>query len=192
MTILLAKNWWSLVLRGVAAILLGLISFVWPVITLGALVLLFGAYSLVDGIVSIAGALRASQAHDRWGALLIEGLAGIVAAIVTTAWPAITAIALVYVIAAWSLVTGVAALVAAVRLRKYIAGEWLLALSGILSVLFGIFIMIFPLAGALVLALWVGAYALVFGALLVALGFRLRSWAQPLQPGSSPARVPGH
>jgi uncharacterized membrane protein HdeD (DUF308 family) len=191
MTILIAKNWWSLVLRGVAAILFGLISFVWPGITLGALVLLFGAYALIDGIVSIAGAVRASKAHERWGALLIEGMAGIVAAVITIAWPAITAIALLYVIAAWALVTGVAEIVAAVRLRKHIAGEWLLGLSGVVSILFGILIMVAPLAGALVIALWVGAYALVFGALLVALGLRLRSWMKPLLSESS-VRAPAH
>ncbi len=118
MKILIAKNWWSLVLRGLAAIVLGLITIVWPGITLGALVLLFGAYALIDGLLSLAGAVRAAENHERWGALLFEGLAGIAAGIVTFAWPAITALTLVYVIAAWALITGVFEIAAAVRLRK--------------------------------------------------------------------------
>src|SRR5207302_9070039 len=122
-------------------------------ITLSALVLLFGAYALNDGILGITGALRASKAHERWGALLIEGIVGILAAIVTIVWPAITALTLVYVIAAWALITGFFEIMAAVQLRKYITGEWLLALSGVASVLFGILLIAVPLAGALVISL---------------------------------------
>ncbi len=180
MKILIAKNWWSLVLRGLAAIVLGLITIVWPGITLGALVLLFGAYALIDGLLSLAGAVRAAENHERWGALLFEGLAGIAAGIVTFAWPAITALTLVYVIAAWALITGVFEIAAAVRLRKVLPGEWLLALSGFASLILGILMIAVPLAGALAIAFWVGIYALVFGALLVALGLRLRSWTKAL------------
>lgn len=189
MGIVLARNWWSLVIRGVVAIVLGLIAFVWPGITIGALVLLFGAYAIIDGATSIVGAVRASQAHERWGALLIEGLVGIAAGIVTFAWPAITAIVLIYVIASWAIVTGIFELIAAVRLRKHITGEWLLALGGIASVVFGILIMMAPIAGAVVIAFWIGAYELIFGVLLLALGFRLRGWMRRL-PGASP--VPAH
>jgi uncharacterized membrane protein HdeD (DUF308 family) len=178
MTVILAKNWWSLVIRGVAAILLGVITFIWPGITLGALVLLFGFYALIDGLVSLAGAVRAAGAHERWGALLIEGLAGIAAGIITFAWPSITALSLVYVIAAWALVTGVFEIVAAARLRKYIEGEWLLALSGLASLVLGVVMIALPLAGALAIAYWIGIYAFIFGVLLVALGFRLRSWVK--------------
>jgi uncharacterized membrane protein HdeD (DUF308 family) len=180
MKILIAKNWWSLVLRGLAAIVLGLITIVWPGITLGALVLLFGAYALIDGLLSLAGAVRAAENHERWGSLLFEGLAGIAAGIVTFAWPAITALTLVYVIAAWALITGVFEIAAAVRLRKVLPGEWLLALSGFASLILGILMIAVPLAGALAIALWVGIYALVFGALLIALGLRLRSWTKAL------------
>jgi uncharacterized membrane protein HdeD (DUF308 family) len=123
--------------------------------------------------------------------LLIEGIAGIVAAAITVAWPGITALALVFVIAAWAIVTGVFELVAAVRLRKYVTGEWLLALGGIASIAFGVLIVIAPLAGALVIALWVGAYTLVFGVLMIALGFRLRSWGKTPHTGPSVA-VPAH
>jgi uncharacterized membrane protein HdeD (DUF308 family) len=191
MGIVLARNWWSLVIRGVVAILLGLIAFVWPGITIGALVLLFGAYALIDGVTSIAGAMRASKAHERWGALVIEGLVGIAAGIVTFAWPAITAIALIYVIASWAIVTGIFELIAAVRLRKHITGEWLLALGGIASVVFGILIMMAPIAGAVVIAFWIGAYELVFGVVLLALGFRLRNWTRTL-PGASPIAAHSH
>jgi uncharacterized membrane protein HdeD (DUF308 family) len=184
MRLLLANSWWSLVIRGVVAIVLGLVTFAWPGITLSALVLLFGAYALIDGVVNIVGAWRAAEAHERWIALLIEGFAGIAAAVVTILWPAITALALVYVIGAWALVTGIFEIVAAVRLRKYIKHEWLLALSGIASVLFGFLLFIFPLAGALAIALWVGVYAVVFGSLLIGLGFRLRSLSRTLDFGS--------
>jgi uncharacterized membrane protein HdeD (DUF308 family) len=191
MNIALASNWWSLVIRGIAAILLGVVTFAWPGITLAALVLLYGAYALVDGVMAIIGAVRAAQSHERWGALLIEGIAGIVAAAITVAWPGITALALVFVIAAWAIVTGVFELVAAVRLRKYVTGEWLLALGGIASIAFGVLIVIAPLAGALVIALWVGAYTLVFGVLMIALGFRLRSWGKTPHAGPSVA-IPAH
>jgi len=191
MKIVLAHNWWSLVLRGVIAILLGLVTFAWPGITLGALVLLFGAYALIDGILSIIGAVRASAANERWGALLIEGIAGIAAAVITIAWPAITAFALVCVIAAWAIVTGVLEIIAAIKLRKYIRGEWLLAVSGVASALFGALVLAAPLTGALVIALWFGAYALIFGAFLVALGFRLRSWTKTRTAGPF-VEVPAH
>ena len=176
MRLALARNWWSLVIRGFLGILAGIITFIWPGITLAGLVYLFGAYALVDGVVSLVGAVRAVAAHERWGALLVEGIIGIAAAVVTVLWPAITALSLVYVIAAWAIITGVAEIVAAVRLRRQVSGEWLLMLSGIASVLFGVAIAAVPVAGALVIALWFGVYALVFGVMLVALGFRLRTW----------------
>lgn len=178
MVIALVNNWWSPVIRGLVAILLGIIALAWPGITLGALVLLFGAYAFIDGIFSIVGAWRAVKSHERWGALVFEGVAGIIAAVVTIAWPAITALALVYVIAAWAIVTGIFEIAAAIRLRKYIKGEWLLILGGVASVVFGILLAASPLLGALVIAIWLGVYALVFGAMLIGLGLRLRTWSQ--------------
>jgi len=191
MRLALVRNWWSLVLRGILGIVLGLITFAWPGITLAGIVMLFGAYALIDGIFSIAGAVRAMQAHERWGALVFEGIVGIGAAIVTIAWPAITAIALVYVIGAWALVTGAFEIAAAVRLRKYITGEWLLVLSGIASMVFGFLMMLVPLAGALVIALWFGAYALVTGVILIALGVRLRGLRNSLFSGPT-VTAPAH
>lgn len=178
MPILLAKNWWSLVIRGLVAILLGILTLAWPGITVGALVILFAAYAFIDGIVNIAGAWRASQAHERWGVLVIEGLVGIAAGLLTFAWPAITTIVLVYLIAAWAIVTGIFEIMAAIRLRKHISGEWLLALAGVASIVFGVLLMAAPIVGALVIAIWIGVYELMFGGMLVGLGLRLRSWAR--------------
>lgn len=183
MNLILARNWWALVLRGIVGIIVGVLTWIWPGITLLALVFLFAGYALVDGFLNLAAAVRAAQTHERWAILVIEGIVGIGAAIVTVLWPGITAIALVYVVAAWALVTGSLELAAAIRLRRYIDGEWLLALSGILSILFGILIMFAPVAGAIAIALWVGAYALVSGVVLIALGFRLRSWGRELHAG---------
>ncbi|HEX4166426.1 MAG TPA: HdeD family acid-resistance protein [Bryobacteraceae bacterium] len=189
MPIALVTNWWSPVIRGLVAILLGIITLAWPGITLGALVLLFGAYALIDGIFSIMGAWRASRAHDRWGVLVLEGVAGIIAAVVTFAWPAITGLALVFVVAAWAIVTGIFEIVAAVRLRKYIKGEWLLILGGTASVIFGVLLAASPLIGALVLAIWLGVYALIFGGMLVGLGLRLRNWSQEFPASSATVGV---
>jgi uncharacterized membrane protein HdeD (DUF308 family) len=150
----------------------------WPDITFAALLILFGAYSLVDGVFSIIGAVKAARAHEHWGFLVLLGVTGIAAGLVTLFWPAITAVALIFVIAAWAIVIGILELVGAVRLRRQIQGEWLLALSGVASLVFGVLVTIAPLAGALVIALWVGAYAMVSGVLMVSLGIRLRSWGR--------------
>jgi len=170
---------------------MGILTLAWPGITLVALVFLFAGYALVDGVTSIIAAVHAAEARERWVSMVLEGLVGIAAAIVTAVWPAITALALVYVIAAWAVLTGALEVAAAVRLRRHISGEWLLILSGVASLLFGFLLAIAPLAGALVIALWVGAYALVFGVLLVALGFRLRMWGRRLSAGG-PLAAPAH
>lgn len=189
MTFALAKNWWSLVIRGIFGILVGVITFVWPGLSLAALVFLFASYALVDGVVSLSGAVYAAQSHERWGALLIEGILGILAALITVFWPAITALTLVFVIAGWAIATGIAEIAAAVRLRKYISSEWLLALGGVASIIFGVLVALVPIAGALVIALWFGAYAFVFGIVLMVLGFRLRSWDRALP---ADGRMPLH
>jgi uncharacterized membrane protein HdeD (DUF308 family) len=173
----LSRNWWAVVLRGLAGVLLGIITFIAPTISLTALVLVFGAYAFADGILAIATSLR-SRGTDRWWVMLIEGIVGVAAGLVTLIWPGITALTLLFVIAAWALITGVFEIVAAVRLRKVMKGEWMLALSGVLSIVFGVLLLIFPGAGALAVILWIGAYALVFGALFVALGLKLRSWGR--------------
>jgi uncharacterized membrane protein HdeD (DUF308 family) len=174
MLLVMARNWWVLIVRGLIAIALGIVTFVWPGITLGALVLLFGAYAFIDGAMSITGAVRATLAHERWASLLLEGVAGIAGGAVAFLWPGITIVALVFVIAAWAIVTGAFEIAAAWRLRRHVAGEWLLALSGVASVVFGVLVTLAPITGALVLALWFGAYVFVSGLLLIGLGFRLR------------------
>jgi uncharacterized membrane protein HdeD (DUF308 family) len=166
----LARNWWALALRGLLAVLFGLAAFLWPGISLVALVTLFGAYALVDGIFAIVSAFRTSE----WWPLLLEGIAGIAAGVITFLWPGITAFALVYLIAAWAIVTGIFEIIAAVRLRKAIENEWLLGLGGLASVALGVIMIAAPGAGALGLVWAIGAYALVFGVTLIALGFRLR------------------
>ena len=178
----LAHNWWSLVVRGIVAVLFAAVTFIWPSITFAALVFLFAGYALVDGIMSLVAAVRAERAHSRWGALVFEGVVGIGAAILTVFWPAITALALVYIVAFWAIFTGVAEILAAARLRHYISGEWLLAIAGILSIAFGCLLVAAPLAGAIVLALWAGVYMLFFGMMLIALGIRLRGWVRAKGP----------
>src|SRR5262250_1937486 len=170
----LARNWGAIAVRGVVAIIFGILCFVVPGITLRVLVLLFGAYALVDGIFDIIAAVRRRTGDEPWWALLLEGIVGIAAGLVAFLMPRLTTLALVYLIAAWAIVSGVLEIVAAVRLRREINNEWWLAFAGVLSVVFGVLIMAAPAAGALVLVLWIGAYAVVFGVSLLALAFRLR------------------
>jgi uncharacterized membrane protein HdeD (DUF308 family) len=170
---LLARYWWALALRGVLAVLFGLLTFFIPGITLLALVLLFGVYALLDGIFDIISAIRSRRHH--W-AFLLEGIVGIIVGILTLMWPRITGLVLLYLIGFWAIFTGVLEIVAGFGLRQVIANELLLILMGVISLLFGLFIIIFPGAGALAIAFWIGAYALVFGIMLIALAFRLRSF----------------
>jgi uncharacterized membrane protein HdeD (DUF308 family) len=171
---ILIRNWWAVALRGVAAIIFGILAFAMPVATLGALVLLFGAYALVDGVFNVIAAVSGRSGARPWWALVLSGVVSIAAGLATFFMPGLTALALMYLIAAWAIVTGVLQIVAAVRLRREIDNEWWLGLSGGISVAFGVFVMLAPGAGALALVLWIGAYALVLGAVLVALGLRLR------------------
>jgi uncharacterized membrane protein HdeD (DUF308 family) len=169
MDVAIAGKWWVLALRGLAGILLGIAAFAWPGITLLVLVILLGAYLLADGVLAlIAGGLGRS-----W-LLLLEGALGIVAGLLAVFWPAITAVVLLFLVAAWAIVTGVTELVAAIRLRRFIKREWLLVLGGVASIVFGILLVVWPAAGLLTLVWLTGAYALVFGALLLGLAFRLR------------------
>jgi uncharacterized membrane protein HdeD (DUF308 family) len=160
-------------LRGAAAILFGILAFVWPGITLAVLVLFWGAFALIDGLLALVSAFRTNNDH-RW-ALVFEGIVGIVVGVGTFLWPDLTALALVFIIAAWALITGVLEIIAAVRLRRVIDNEWWLAVSGVASVILGLLLLAMPGAGALALVWVIAAYAMVFGALMVALAFRLRS-----------------
>lgn len=187
MALNLARYWWAIALRGAAAIIFGIVALFWPPAAVVALVAVFGAYALVDGIFNLVAAVRAGRAGERWGWLVFEGIVSVLVGMLTLFFPAVTALALVLWVAAWSLVTGVAEVVAAIRLRKVIEGEWLLALTGILSIAFGILLFISPLVGAIAIAIWIGAYSLVFGALLVGLALRLKSWSARQQQTQIPA-----
>lgn len=166
-------HWWALVLRGILAVAFGVAAFALPGITLLALLFLFSAYAFAEGVTNIVGAIRGRGAQSRW-LLVLEGVVSIGAGLIALLWPGMTALVLVYVIAAWALLTGVLEISAAIRLRREIRGEWLLALSGVLSVGLGILLMLHPGEGALAMILWIGAYAILFGALLMFLGVRLR------------------
>lgn len=174
MTTVLTRNWWALALRGIFAILFGLAAFLIPGVTLAVLVALFGAYAVVDGVLAIVAGVRAAERHERWWSLVLKGLAGIVAGVLAFIWPALTALALLYLIAGWAIVTGVLEIVAAVHLHRA-HGEWLLIVNGVLSILFGLFAIVWPGAGVLTLLWMIGVYAIVFGAVLLVLAFRLRN-----------------
>jgi len=181
----LSRYWWAFVVRGIFAILFGIVSFAWPGITVATLIVLFGAYALVDGIFLIIKAIGNWRGReDRW-LLLLEGLLGIGIGFLTLAAPGVTALALVFYIAAWSLATGVLEIATAVRLRKEIEGEGWMILSGIASILFALLLMSFPGAGAVGLVWVIAGYAIVFGIILVILGFKLRGTRKVSQPSKS-------
>lgn len=187
---MLAERWWVLVLRGAAAVIFGILTFIAPGASVFALVVLFGAYAIVNGALLLGATASVPAGVPRWGWLLFESIASIVAGVLTFIWPAMTALVLLYLIAGWAIATGVGQVVAAVRLRKTIRREWLLGVMGVLSIIFGVLLAVFPGAGALAVAIWIGAYALVFGALLVALGLRLRSWGRSSAREAPPGAVP--
>jgi len=174
MRAVLVANWWAVALRGAFAILFGLLALFVPGATIGVLVLLYAAYMLADGALAIVAAVRAASHHERWGLLLLEGVVDIVAGLVAFVWPAITVLVFVYLLAVWAVVTGALLLGAAFRLDAA-HGRWWMLLGGALSILWGVMLFGAPAAGAVVLTWWLGAYSLLFGILLLVLGFSLRS-----------------
>jgi uncharacterized membrane protein HdeD (DUF308 family) len=173
MASILVGNWWALALRGVAAIGLALIAFFSPGITATALILVFGVYALVDGVFALVAALRAARRHGHSGALLLEGVFNIVMAFVVFAWPGPTIVALIWLIALWAIVTGVALIAAGLALIRH-SGEWLLVVSGLVSILLGIVLVVHPAIGVVALSWWLGLYALMFGVMLLSAAFRIR------------------
>lgn len=170
----LARNRWWLLVRGVAAVVVGILAFVLPNITLLALVLLFGAYALVDGVAALVLALRGRHPEGAKTWMLVAvGIAGIAAGVVTFFWPGITAVALLAVVAAWAIARGIFEIIAAFRLRREIDREWLLGLSGAVSIAFGVILILQPSIGLLALVWLVGVYAVVVGILEIVLSFRL-------------------
>jgi uncharacterized membrane protein HdeD (DUF308 family) len=168
-------DWRSVLIRGIAAVAFGVLALVWPDITLWALVVLFGAFTLVDGAVILATVIPAGRGQiTNRGLLILDGLLSVGVGILTLVWPDITALALLYVIAFWAFIGGAVRIAAAVRLRREIDHEWLLGLSGLLSIVFAVMLVITPGAGALVITWLIGWYAVIFGALLISLSLRLR------------------
>ena len=187
MNMVLVRNWWALGLRGLAAIVFGLIAFLAPGFMALWLAFLFGAYALVDGVFSIIAGIRAAERHERWWPFALEGLASILVGVIALVMPVAAALALVYLVSAWAILTGVFRISAAIRLRREIQGEWMLILNGALSVLLGVLIVRRPGAGLITLMWVLGVYAMVYGIVLVGLAFKLRGHRHR----GSPARAAG-
>ena len=169
----LARNWWAFVLRGVFALLFGVVAFVYPGLTVLSLTFVFGFYALLDGVFALMAAWS-FRSSDRWWVLLLEGLLGIAAGVIAFISPGITALALLTVIAAWAILTGVLEIVAAIRLRQEIENEWWLGLGGLASIIFGVLLVIWPDSGLVTISWIVGFYAIAFGISMMILGFRLQ------------------
>lgn len=175
----LTRNWGWVAMRGVLAIAFGMLTLLYPGITLVALVLLFGAYAVADGSFMVVSAIANRHGEPRWMALLLGGMLGIAAGLAAFLWPGITALSLLTVMAAWAIVTGIAEIVAAIKLRREIANEWMLILAGALTLAFGVLLILRPGAGALAMVFWIGIYAIFAGVLLIALSLKLRRWGRP-------------
>jgi uncharacterized membrane protein HdeD (DUF308 family) len=169
----LSRHWWMLVVRGVLALLFGLAAFLWSGPTLATLVLLFGAYALVDGILAIGHGLAEHGKSDRSWVSLLAGIAGIIIGLVTFAWPAITGLALLYLIAWYAFTKGIFEIATALLLRRVIEKKWLLVLAGIAAIFFGLLMFVYPAAGALAVVWLIGTFALIYGFLLIIAGFQL-------------------
>ena len=173
---MMVARWWVLVLRGSVAILFGALTILAPGISLLTLAVLWGAFALVDGLFNLILAARGARTGRRWGWLLFQGIVSVVAGSLTFVWPGIAVLVLLTLIAIWAVLTGIAEIAVAIRLRREIHGEWLLATSGLVSIVLGVLLLSFPGSGALAVAWMIGVYAMVFGALLIGLGLRLNHW----------------
>ena len=168
----MTRNWGAIALRGFIAVLLGVIAIVWPGPTVAVLVILLGAFALVEGVANVVAGVR-----GREGWAIAEGIISVVVGIVIVVWPAITALALLYVVAAWAIITGIVRIVAAVQLRRVIRNEWLLAGSGLASIVFGVIAAVFPGAGILAIIWLLGAWLIVLGVILIAFALSIRQLA---------------
>jgi uncharacterized membrane protein HdeD (DUF308 family) len=178
----LSRDWWHFAVRGVLAIVFGIMALIWPDSTKTALVLLFGAFVLADGIFTIATGIESRKYFKQWWALLLEGLTGIVIAALTFVWPDVTARVLLYFIAAWAILTGIFEIMAAIELRNVIVGESVMMLYGLFSIVLGVLLFVFPEAGAVSLAWAIGLYAIFAGIMEIVFAFRLRGLGRELQP----------
>jgi uncharacterized membrane protein HdeD (DUF308 family) len=177
----LTRNWWMVALRGTLAVIFGVVAFVWPGITFEALVLLFGVYAFLDGVLVLSFGLMAASDREQWWPLVLSGILGIGLGVLTFARPGTIALALVYVVGFWAIVTGLLEIVAAIRLRDVISGEWLMGLSGVLSIVFGVLVVAQPESGAIALVYLFGFYAILAGISQIGLGFRLRNLGEDVQ-----------
>ncbi|HEX8728722.1 MAG TPA: DUF308 domain-containing protein [Ktedonobacterales bacterium] len=184
---LLARDWWAIGLRGLVAIAFGVLTLVAPGITLLVFIAFFAAYAIIDGLLAIYMSIRGREKMRGWGWLLVEGIAGVLLGILAFRWPGVTTLVLLAFIAAWAIITGIGEIFEAIELRKVINNEWLLILSGAVSVLFGLILIIFPASGIMALLAVVGIYAIIFGLLLLGLAWRLRGVQaeQPTLPGAA-------
>lgn len=169
-----SRIWWSLVIRGVLAIVFGIVAFIYTGQTLLSLVLVFGVFAVLSGIASLVAAVRAGEVHQRWGWLAVSGLLSIAAGVMTFVWPGITALAFVLLVAAWAIFTGVMEITFALALPETLAHPWLMGFSGLLSVVLGIVLAVWPRAGAVSLTWLVGIYAIAYGATLLYYAYRTR------------------
>ena len=173
-----ASRWGWVVFRGILAILFGVLAFAEPATIGFALILIFAVYAFVSGIAALVSAARGARAREpRWGTVLLEGLLYIVAGAVAVLWPGSTAVAFLWVLAFWAIFSGVLEVATAIRLRHFIEREWSLGLAGAVSILFGLVMLFRPMIGALAVVWWLGAYAVVFGALMIMAGVRMRRYA---------------
>jgi uncharacterized membrane protein HdeD (DUF308 family) len=174
-TKIVSRIWWAVALRGILAVLFGIIALIYTGQTLLALVYVFGAFALLSGLMEIVTAVRAGEAHVRWGWLAVAGIVGVAAGIVSFVWPGITALALLFVIAAWAIISGVAEIAFALSWPDTLAHPWLAALSGAISVVFGILLVVWPRSGVIALTWLVGIYAIIYGATQLYYAYRLQA-----------------
>ena len=182
----IARNWWALLIRGIAAVIFGILAWLWPGLTWVTIAIFFGAYALVDGVFAIVATVRAAEAHQQWWPFLIEGIVGILIAAIAFYDIRIVIAALYLTIAAWAFLTGIFELIAAVKLRKMIANEFWLILGGLASIAFGVLMLFYPIISAIVIIYIIAAYAIVFGIMMIAFSLRLRSHMKtPTQPATA-------
>lgn len=174
------RNWWMVLIRGILAALFGILAIILPGAVLLSLVLIFGAFILVDGVLALVAAFRAAEHRRNFGLLIVEGILGIVVGVIALWHPGIAAAALVIIIGFWAVVGGLVEIVQAVEMRRQINNEWLLILGGLASVIFGILLFIFPASGVVALVWVMGIYAIFFGFTQIGLSFRLRNLHQGL------------
>jgi uncharacterized membrane protein HdeD (DUF308 family) len=171
---ILARNWWALSLRGAAALIFAVVAFSMPDVTLTVLVVFFACYLVIDGVFALIAGFRAAERHQRWAMLGLEGLLNLIAGGLALMWPGMTLLIFIYLAAFWAMLTGITLLIDAVRLHR-LHGEWLMIAAGLLSLVWGVLVALYPIAGLVVWAWWIGAYALIFGIAMLVLAFRLRA-----------------